>query len=253
MEPNIIDSHAHCGIQDKFASQSFEDYLNEISGTDIEGVVFFAPVIEIYDRYNPNFEDDQEWQQRRKNANDYLLDLDNQEIRVIPYFFIWNDFAINQLTSQHKGIKWHRHASEPKYNYNDPLCRHAIEQIRKRNMPVVLEEEYENTVNFLNKIAPGITVIIPHMGLLNGGYAELSSQGIWSYENVYADTSLASQVDILHYINKYGSDRILFGSDFPFGSPEYELEKILGLPLPETQIDAIIGNNLKRLLAVSNL
>jgi hypothetical protein len=48
MEPYIIDSHAHCGIQDRFFSQTFEDYLNFISGTDIQGAVFFAPVIEIY-------------------------------------------------------------------------------------------------------------------------------------------------------------------------------------------------------------
>jgi uncharacterized protein len=253
MEPYIIDSHAHCGIQERFASQAFEDYLNDISGTDIHGAVFFAPVIEIYDRFNPDFEDNAEWQQQRKNANEYLLGLNSQRFLVIPYFFIWNDFALNQLTPQHKGIKWHRHASEPKYHYDDPLCLKAVEEIRKRKMPVVLEEEFEHTVRFLDDIAPDIKVIIPHMGFLNGGYAEIDHQGLWSYENVYADTSLASRVDILHYINKYGSDKILFGSDFPFGSPKNELEKIMRLPLPENKIEAIIGSNLKRLLADSNL
>jgi uncharacterized protein len=253
MEPYIIDAHAHCGIQDRFSSQAFEDYLNDISGSDIQGTVFFAPVIEIYDRFDPNFKDDTQWQQRRKNANDYLLGLDSPRFRVIPYFFIWNDFAVNELTSQHKGIKWHRHALEPKYHYDDPLCRIAIEEIRKRNMPVVLEEEFENTIYFLDEIASGITVIIPHMGFLNGGYSRIDAQGLWSYENVYADTSLASREEILHYINKYGSDKLLFGSDFPFGSPKDELKKIMRLPIAENNIEAIIGGNLKRLLAKSNL
>jgi uncharacterized protein len=253
MEAHIIDAHAHCGIQDRFASQAFEDYLNAVSRTDIQGAVFFAPVIEIYDRFDPDFEDDIKWQQRRKNANDYLLGLDSPRFHVFPYFFIWNDFAVNQLTSQHKGIKWHRHDSEPRYHYDTPLCRKAVDEIRKRNMPVVLEEELENTVRFLDEIAPGIKVIIPHMGFLNGGYTNIETRGLWSYENVYADTSLASREEILHYVNKYGSDKILFGSDFPFGSPGNELEKIMKLPLPENHIEAIIGGNIKRLLVNSNL
>jgi uncharacterized protein len=253
LEAHIIDAHAHCGIQDKFPSLAFEDYLNAVSETDIHGAVFFAPVIEIYDRFDPDFEDDMIWQQRRKNANQYLLNLDRQGFYVIPYFFIWNDFAVNQLTSRHKGIKWHRHASEPKYHYDDPWCRKAIEDIRKRNMPVVLEEEFKNTVRFLDEIASGIQVIIPHMGFLNGGYTSIENHGIWSYKNVYADTSLASREDILHYINKYGTDKIFFGSDFPFGYPKDELEKIMRLPIPEKDIEAIIGGNLKRLLVNSNL
>jgi uncharacterized protein len=253
MIAHIIDAHAHCGISDGFASQAFEDYLNAVSETDIQGAVFFAPVNEIYDRFDPDFEDDMEWQQRRKNANNYLLGLNSPRFPVIPYFFIWNDFAVNQLTSQHKGIKWHRHDSEPRYHYDHPLCRKAIDEIRKRNMPVVLEEELGNTIRFLDELASGIPVIIPHMGFLNGGYPNIEAQGLWSYENVYADTSLASREEILHYINKYGSDKIFFGSDFPFGSPRNELEKIMRLPLPENNIEAIIGGNLKRLLLNSNL
>lgn len=253
MEASIIDAHAHCGMQDRFSAQSFEDYLNDVSGTPIRGAVFFAPVAEIYDRFNPEFEDDSAWQEMRRNANNYLLNLDSQRFWVIPYFFIWNDFAINQLTPLHKGIKWHRHASEPKYRYNDPLCRKAVQEIRKRNMPVVLEEEIENTVRFIDEIAPGVKVIIPHMGFLNGGYEKIETCGLWSHENVYADTSLASRHEILHYINKYGSEKLLFGSDFPFGSPKNELEKILRLPVSNSIVEAIAGGNLKRLLEGSNL
>jgi uncharacterized protein len=118
---------------------------------------------------------------------------------------------------------------------------------------VVLGAAPKNTVCFLDEIASGITVIIPHMGFLNGGYSHIEARGLWSYENVYADTSLAPREEILHYINKYGSDKIFFGSDFPFGSPRNELEKIMKLPLPENHIEAIIGGNIKRLLVNSNL
>jgi hypothetical protein len=49
--------------------QSFEDYRSQIQGSGIEAVVMFSPVMEIYDRYRPNFEDNAEWQQRRTQSN----------------------------------------------------------------------------------------------------------------------------------------------------------------------------------------
>ncbi len=250
--PPIIDSHAHCGIEDTSFAQTFENYLDHVSNSGIGGAVFFAPVMEIYDRFDPDFEDNSFWRQKRKNANKYLLELDSPEFPVFPYFFIWNDFAISQITRQHKGIKWHRHASEPRYRYDSPECRKAIDDIRQRNMPVVFEEEFANTLKFVEKTAPGIKIIIPHLGFLNGGYSRIDSRGIWALKNVYADTSLAPREEIMDYIRKQGTEKLLFGSDFPFGSPKEELEKILRLPIPEDQVEAVIGGNLKRLLSESN-
>ncbi len=252
MNASIIDAHAHCGIQDRFPPQSFEDYHAHAGGSGIEGVVMFSPVMEIYDRYDANFKDNDKWRQRRKKSNKHLLEIGNQELIVIPYFFIWNDFAVDQLTSRHKGIKWHRHPDEPVYHYDDPRCMAAVEEIRRRNMPVVLEEEFENTIRFINEIAVGVKVIIPHLGLLNGGYDTISKNGIWERPNVYTDTALASQYEITDYINRYGCERMLFGSDFPFGDPKRELSKIQNLRFPEEKKEMILSLNLKRLLAGSN-
>jgi predicted TIM-barrel fold metal-dependent hydrolase len=119
-------------------------------------------------------------------------------------------------------------------------------------MPVVLEEEFENTIRFINEIAVGVKVIIPHLGLLNGGYDTISKNGIWERPNVYTDTALASQYEITDYINRYGCERMLFGSDFPFGDPKRELSKIQNLQIAEEKKDMILSLNLKRLLADSN-
>jgi hypothetical protein len=81
--------------------QSYEDYCSQFHDSGIEAVVMFSPVMEIYDRYSPNFEDNDEWQQRRKISNEYLLKIGNSDLAVIPYFFIWNDFAVDQLKLQH--------------------------------------------------------------------------------------------------------------------------------------------------------
>ena len=249
----IIDAHAHCGNQDQSMPQSFEDYLSQIGSSGIGAVVMFSPVQEIYDRYRPNFEDNAKWQQRRKMSNEYLLTVGSSDLRVIPYFFIWNDFAVDQIKPQHKGIKWHRHPHEPVYHYGDPQCKEAIDKIKRRNMPIVLEEEFENTQFFINELAVGVKVIIPHLGLLNGGYHAFVEHGLWDNPNVYADTALASQYEIKDYIDNFGYDRILFGSDFPFGDPKEELCKILELSISQEKKEMILGHNLKCLLADSNI
>ena len=249
---NIIDAHAHCGRLDVFPPQDLHDYISHIGGSGIGGAVMFSPVIEIYDRYDPHFRDTGEWRRTRAESNGYLLSVGTPGFEVYPYFFIWNDFAVEQLTAAHKGIKWHRHPGEPSYNYDDPKCAAAIEEIRRRNMPVCLEEEYENTLYFINELAPGVKVIIPHCGMLNGGYDLLRRHGIWEMPGIYADTALAPAGDISDYISRYGCERLLFGSDFPFGDPVSELHKILGLKLTGEQERAIIGLNITKLLDASN-
>ncbi|MCJ7593739.1 MAG: amidohydrolase [Desulfobacterales bacterium] len=250
---SVIDSHAHCGIQDRSFSQSFESYLGRIRGSEIEGVVMFPPVMEIYDRHDPDFEDDREWQGRRRRANDYLLSLHHPDLKVIPYFFIWNDFAVEDLNPRHRGIKWHRHPEEPVYRYGEPRCAEAIDEIRRRKLPILLEEELANTVRFIRELAVGIRVIIPHLGGLNGGYDAISSHGLWEEPNVWADTALAQAYEIRDYIERYGHKRLMFGSDFPFGDPKRELLKIKSLPISSKEKEALLGGNLKRLLATTFL
>jgi len=249
----IIDAHVHCGIQDKFPPQSYDDYFSVISGSGIMEAVMFPPVMEVYDRNDPDFTDFAQWKNRRKAANEYLLNIGTTDLPVTPYFFIWNDFAVDQLTSQHKGIKWHRHSDEPVYHYDSPRCRQAVDEIRSRNMPVVFEEEFDNTVRFIEQIAKDVRVIIPHMGMLNGGYGAIKRHGLWARPNVYADTALASVYEITDYINEYGIDRIIFGSDFPFGDPKRELQKIMHLQIPQEQKEIICGLNIQQLLAESNV
>lgn len=243
----IFDSHVHCGIQDKYPPQAFEDYLLAIRGSPIQGAAMFPPVLEIYERNDPFFTDTPSWRRRRQAANEYLLTLQDRDIEVFPYLFLWNDFAVRQITPWHFGIKWHRHENEPRYNYDDPACTAAIATIREKNLPVVLEEELANTIRFVNETTPGIRVILPHMGMLNGGYRRIVSEGLWEKPDVWADTALALPSEIMHYIEHYGHERLLFGSDFPFGHPSAELAKINRLKVSDDIKADILANNLMRL------
>jgi len=248
MNDSVVDAHVHCGTIDRYPGQAFEDYVRSIQGSLIRGAVMFSPVAEIYDRYDSDFIDNRAWQKQREKSNNYLLTLRDREIEIIPYFFIWNDFAVEQLSKWHKGIKWHRHADEPEYHYHDPRCKAAMNEIKRRRFPVVLEEEFANTIMFINDVAIGVDVIIPHLGLLNGGYEALASRGVWEKSNVYTDTSLAAGYTVTSYLKTYGYQRIMFGSDFPFGNPVGELDKVLNLNIPENQKRNIAGENIRRLL-----
>ncbi|MGM0425465.1 MAG: amidohydrolase family protein [Thermodesulfobacteriota bacterium] len=249
MQSQVIDSHAHCGNQDKSAAQDFMDYRALIQGTSIEQVVMFAPVQEIYDRFDPYFQDNEYWRNRRRQANAYILGLKGQRPEVIPFFFVWNDFDLHALDPAFQGIKWHRHADEPIYNYQDPACKEFLQEVARRNLPVVLEEELQHTVFFIRELAPEVRVIIPHLGALNGGFSSLAREGIWELERVYTDTSLAGAGEIRSYMQSYGTKRILFGSDFPFGHPARELQKIQGLGLDQSTLQAVCRENIQSLLA----
>jgi predicted TIM-barrel fold metal-dependent hydrolase len=250
--PAVIDAHAHCGIIDRGWPQSYPAYARHAATTDIGGVAFFSPVAEIYDRYDAGFADTPAWRLRRKESNAYLLSLKPAEMTVYPYFFIWNDFAIEQLAAAHCGIKWHRHDDEPVYHYDDPRCRLALDEIRRRGLPVVLEEEFDHTVRFIRELARGITVIIPHLGMLNGGFRSIAEAGLWAQENVWADTALADRTEIRDYIRAYGHGRLMFGSDFPFGDPASELQKVRSLKLEPAIEAAVLGGNFIRLQACVN-
>ena len=249
MPATVIDAHAHCGIIDKSWPQSLPDYQKMAVGTDIGGVALFSPVMEIYDRYDSDFVDTSTWRERRETSNAHLLSLDPDGLTVFPYFFIWNDFAVERLTDLHCGIKWHRHAGEPVYHYDTPRCRQALDEIRHRRLPVILEETLENTVRFIEDLAEGITVIIPHLGMLNGGYDDVEAAGLWARDNVWADTALAGRETIRAYLSVYGHRRLLFGSDFPFGDPVAELQTVRSLDLDATAMAEVLGGNFLRLQA----
>ncbi len=108
------------------------------------------------------FDDNESWKATRKRAHDYLLQIACQNKDIYPYYFVWNDFIDEDLDRGFAGIKWHHHAGEPPYHYEDPRCGAMIDAIYERGLPVVLEETFDRTIWFIEQTA-GRTVIIPHL------------------------------------------------------------------------------------------
>ena len=97
--------------------------------------------------------------------------------------------------------------------------------------------------HLIDELAGGLTVIIPHLGFLNGGFDAIAEAGLWERETVWADTALAARTEIREYIRRYGHRRLMFGSDFPFGCPPVELDKVRSLKLtPDVEAAVLRGN-----------
>ena len=242
----IIDSHIHCGVQ--HSDLPFAEIAPLLREAGITDCCLFAPVEDIYDRDDYHFQDNAHWQQARRAANRYLLDLAEAGEAIFPYLFVWNDFAIEELRRPYRGIKWHRHSYEPIYHYDDPRCGRLLAEITRRRLPVVLEESFDNTLRFVERLAPEAVIIIPHLGGLNGGYQALDRAGVWQRDNVYADTALASPQEMRHFLEHYGPHKLLFGSDYPFGLPAGELRKIERLDLDPADFDQVVAGTVLGLL-----
>ena len=246
MNTKIIDSHMHCGIQN--VSLSFDVIKKYLDSAGIQGACLFAPVEDVYDRYNYHFEDNTAWVSCRQRANNYLLDIQKNNENIFSYYFVWNDFRKDELKKGFRGVKWHRHEYEPVYHYDDPLCEAFLQEVYRLELPIVLEESFENTRYFIKRVKGRTSVIIPHMGGLNGGFSALLKSGIWEHETIYADTALATGWEITEFLDNYGSKRLLFGSDFPFGTPGNELQELIQLNLGKEDFENIAYKNILRLI-----
>ena len=68
----------------------------------------------------------------------------------------------------------------------------------------------------------------------------------WTREGL----ALLGTQEFCQLVRAFGADRILFGTDSPWGDPKEEVEKIRALPLTQEERNAILGENAKKLLEI---
>ncbi len=102
---------------------------------------------------------------------------------------------------------------------------------------------------------PRLTLILGHLG---HGYFDQTREIARRYPNVWFETSgpvstrqpyEASDEELTELLRTIGVERVVFGSDFVFADVRSALDRVLGLPLTDTEKEQILGGNAKRLLA----
>jgi len=97
----------------------------------------------------------------------------------------------------------------------------------------------------------GGVIVAAHLG----GHAQWDDVETYLVgRGIYLDTSMGfsyyTHDQFLRIVANHGSDRILFGSDAPWSNAGDEMEQLRSLPLEETDVDAILGGNAKRILGI---
>ena len=185
---------------------------------------------------------------------DVLHETERQDA-FIPYHYIREDYGaegFNPVPEGYFGGKWHwmRGWQDSASNYDvlgDANLPELIRKLTKAGKPVIFEEELAFTKRFV-EIAESMNIIIPHLGMLGGNPQEFLAS-FKNHDSVYFDTALASRDTILKFIEIVGPERILFGSDVPFGTMRSELGKILSLPITHEEKELILSKNVMRLTA----
>jgi predicted TIM-barrel fold metal-dependent hydrolase len=186
-----------------------------------------------------------------EGINQRLLNEAKRIKKFIPYYYIPETMKAIPEGKGFYGGKWHwmHGISDCSSNYqvlDDPKLEEFIEASEKIDLPIVFEEELTFTESFERKTR-NLKIIIPHLGMLGGNPLDFLNT-FKARENIYFDTALATPDTVMRFIEKIGHERILFGSDIPFGMMKWELEKVLSLRIGDDKKEWILSKNLKRLI-----
>jgi len=155
-----------------------------------------------------------------------------------------------------KGIKLH--PDFQRFHIDDPKAYPLYEAAAGR-LPVLFHTgdcryEYSHPARLKKVLSdfPALTAIAAHFG----GWSvwEDGADYLADLENVYVDTcsslySISPQT-ALKLIDRFGAQRVLFGTDFPMWNPGEELERFDKIPLSEEQRRMILHENARRLLNI---
>jgi predicted TIM-barrel fold metal-dependent hydrolase len=236
---DIIDSHTHWGPSSTMGIEvTTEELLRQAEQSAVSRIVIFPfPSTALAD----------------EEINERLLKEANRVNRFIPYYYIPETMKPIPEGMGFFGGKWHwmRGIQDSSSNYKaleDPQLAKFIEASERMDLPIVFEEELAFTEAFVKK-TKSLKIIIPHLGMLGGNPSDFL-QTFKDKENVFFDTALSSPDMIMKFIEKIGHERILFGSDIPFGTMKGELEKVLSLPIKNGEKEGILSKNLRRLIVL---
>jgi predicted TIM-barrel fold metal-dependent hydrolase len=217
---DLIDSHTHWGPSVTMGAEvTTEELLLQAEQSGVSRIVIFPfPSMALAD----------------EGINEKLLEETNRIRKFIPYYYIPETMTPIPNGKGFYGGKWHwmRGIQDASSNYQaleDAKLEEFIDASERMGLPIVLEEEFAFTEAFVKK-TKSLKIIIPHLGGLGGNPMNFLDT-FKGRENVFFDTALASSDTVMKFIDKIGHERILFGSDVPFGTMKWELEKVLFLPI----------------------
>jgi predicted TIM-barrel fold metal-dependent hydrolase len=110
---------------------------------------------------------------------------------------------------------------------------------------------------------PGLNLVIAHLG---NNFFDESVQMATKYPNIFFDTSAVipgdengeplikdnalSNAEAVELIRNIGIERVMFGTDYPWFNPLWDLKRFLKLDFSDAEKEALLGGNAKRILSL---
>lgn len=154
-----------------------------------------------------------------------------------------------------KGVKLHPDIQN--FQIDNERYFQIYELLQKHKLPLLMHTgDYRYDNSNPNRLIPiletfkDLTIIGAHFG--GWSIYDKASRELCKYDNLFVDCSSAfyalNKSDCKEIINRYGVDKVLFGTDYPMWSAREELEYFFSLNLSREENEKILSKNVKRIL-----
>ncbi len=259
---------------------SVEEYLELLAGDGIELAVMvnMTPVAEMRDALMDRGKTEEaasaEAIERLRRRNAWTCEVARRHRQLVPYISLDPSMGeegalaelIDRVEEGARGIKLH--PANQRYLPGDQRLWPVYEEAQRLRLPVISHSGLSfnarlpayaspNAFREVLERFPRLTVILAHLG---HGFLDESFEMAERYPNVFFDCSyvvegsvappVISDEDVVGIFRRLGVGRVLFGSDWPWGHPLRDAERIRRLPLNEREKRLILSENARQILAL---
>ena len=162
------------------------------------------------------------------------------------------DFTVEKISEKMResgAFALRAYPVEDRFMLDAITCGDVLEYMIANRIPLYLSPAYGwETIFSVMKEFPALTVIITNYGLWgsDGFFYPLVN----AYKNVYIDTSDFQETrGIEAFVRKFGSERMLFGTNYPMDNMGGPLAALVGAKIPQKDKENIAHKNIERLMS----
>lgn len=156
------------------------------------------------------------------------------------------------------GVKLHPDIQ--KFEVDAKKCMPIYELCSFYKLPILMhtgDYRYDfsnpNRVEPVLKLFPDLILVGAHLG--GWSVCDEASEKLAKYDNLFVDCSstfpFTDDMDtVIKAMNRYGTDRIMFGTDYPMWSPEKEMETFMKLDFTDSQRKKILSETAKKVFDI---
>ena len=156
-----------------------------------------------------------------------------------------------------KGVKLHPDIQN--FKIDEEKYFPIYELCQKYKLPILMHTgDYRYDNSNPNRVIPVLETFkdLTLIGAHFGGWSmyDEASKKLCKYDNFFVDCSSSfyalDKADAKKIISRYGTDKVLFGSDYPMWDASEELEYFFSLGFSKEDNDKMLSKNIKKLLAI---